>query len=41
MKAIDHAIDNEKKFCEDIVNLENTIGSNIGRLIIDMRAHSN
>ena len=41
VKAIDHAIDNEKKFCEDIVNLENTIGSNIGRLIIDMRAHSN
>lgn len=41
VKDIDHAIDNEKKFCEDIVNLENTIGSNIGRLIIDMRAHSN
>lgn len=41
VKAIDHAIDNEKKFCEDIVNLENTIGSNIGRLIMDMRAHSN
>lgn len=37
VKDIDHAIDNEKKFCEDIVNLENSLGSNIGKLIMDMR----
>lgn len=40
VKDIDYAIDNEKKFCEDVVNLENSIGSNIGKLIMDMRAHS-
>ncbi len=37
VKDINHAIDNEKKFCEDIVNLENSLGSNIGKLIMDMR----
>lgn len=37
VRDIDHAIDNEKKFCEDIVNLENSLGSNIGKLIMDMR----
>ena len=37
VKDINHAIDNEKKFCEDIVNLENSLGSNIGRLIMDMK----
>lgn len=40
MKDINHAIDNEKKFCENVVNLENSLGSNIGKLIMDMRAHS-
>lgn len=34
---IDRAIENEKKFCEDIVELENCIGSNIGKLINEMR----
>jgi hypothetical protein len=34
---IDKAIDNEKKFCEKIEKLENTLGSNIGVLIDEMR----
>lgn len=34
---IDKAIQNEKEFCEDIVGLENSVGSNIGRLIEKMR----
>ncbi len=33
MKDIDNAINNEKEFCEDIVELENTVSSNIGKLI--------
>ncbi len=33
VKDIDNAINNEKKFCEDIVELENTVSSNIGKLI--------
>lgn len=41
VKDIDNAINNEKEFCEDIVQLENSVGSNIGKLIIDMRTHSN
>ena len=41
MKNIDNAINNEKKFCEDIVGLENSIGSNIGKLISEMRTHCN
>lgn len=41
VKDIDNAINNEKKFCEDVAKLENSIGSNIGKLIMDMRAHSN
>ena len=40
VKNIDKAINNEKKFSEDVVGLENSVGSNIGKLIIDMRAHS-
>lgn len=40
VKNIDHAIDNERKFCEDVEELENSVGSNIGKLIIDMRAYS-
>ena len=37
VKNIDKAIENEKKFCEDIEKLENSVGSNIGRLIQKMR----
>lgn len=33
---IDKAIQNEKEFCEDVVGLENSVGSNIGRLIEKM-----
>ena len=38
VKNIDKAIQNEKKFCEDIKGLESSVGSNIGRLIEEMRA---
>ena len=31
------AIENEKKFCEDIKELEYSVGSNIGHLINKMR----
>lgn len=41
VRNIDNAIDHEKGFCEDIVELENSVGSNIGRLIIDMRTDGN
>lgn len=34
---IDKAIENEKKFCEDVVGLEKNVGSNIGLLICEMR----
>lgn len=34
---IDKAIQNEKEFCEDITGLENSVGSNIGKLIEKMR----
>jgi len=34
---IDIAVENEKEFCEDIEELENNIGSNIGALIHAMR----
>jgi len=37
IRDIDKAIENEKKFCEDIEELENTVGSNIGVLITQMR----
>ena len=37
VKNIDNAIENEKKFCEDIEKLENSVGSNIGRLVQKMR----
>lgn len=39
IRNIDKAINNEKKFCEDIVKLENSIGSNIGKLIESLRAY--
>jgi hypothetical protein len=34
---IDKAIENEKQFCEDIELLENSVGSNLGRLIVNLR----
>ena len=37
VENIDKAIENEKKFCEDIEKLENSVGSNIGRLVQKMR----
>lgn len=37
VKDIDKAIENEKKFCEDIEKLECSVGSNIGKLIENMR----
>lgn len=37
VKNIDKAIENEGKFCEDIKELEENIGSNIGLLITQMR----
>ena len=37
VKKIDKAIENEKKFCEDIKELEHSVGSNIGHLINKMR----
>lgn len=37
VKDIDKAIENEKKFCEDIEKLEYSVGSNIGELIDKMR----
>ena len=38
VKNIDKAIQNEKEFCEDIMGLESSVGSNIGKLIENMRA---
>lgn len=37
VRNIDQAINNEKKFCEEIEELEGSLGSNIGRLIAHMR----
>jgi hypothetical protein len=37
VKKIDNAIENEKKFCEDVIELENSVGSNLGKLIENMR----
>ena len=37
MKKVDKAIENEKKFCEDIKELQNAVGSNIGQLITEMK----
>lgn len=37
VKGIDKAIENEKKFCEDAEGLKETVGSNIGVLITQMR----
>jgi hypothetical protein len=37
VNSIDKAIENEKKFCEDIEKLESNLGSNLGELIYEMR----
>lgn len=37
VKNVDKAIENEKKFCEDIMALEYSVGSNIGKLIESMK----
>lgn len=37
VKSVDKAIENEKKFCEDIEQLECNVGSNLGLLIKEMR----
>lgn len=37
VKNIDRAIENEKEFCEDVMLLENSVGSNLGKLIENMR----
>ncbi len=37
VKNLDLAIANEKKFCEEIEQLENEIGSNVGLLLCEMR----
>lgn len=40
VKDVDKAIENEKKFCEDIEELEYSVGSNIGKLIEHMKKES-
>lgn len=37
VRDIDRAIENEKEFCEDIVSLEHSLGSNLGKLIEHLR----
>ena len=37
MSKIDNAIKNEKQYCEDVLDLKNNIGSNIGKLITELR----
>lgn len=37
VRDIDTAIENEKRFCENIEKLESTLGSNVGMLIGEMR----
>lgn len=37
VRRIDIAIENEKQFCEDVVELERSVGSNIGILLESMR----
>lgn len=37
VKNIDRAICNEREFCEDIDALEHSVGSNIGKLILNLR----
>ena len=37
IKHIDKAIENEKKFCEDVVMLKDKVGSNLGCLIEELK----
>lgn len=37
MSKVDDAIENEKQYCEDVIDLKNNIGSNIGKLITELR----
>ena len=37
LRRVDKAVQNEKKFCEDIVKLEYEAGSNVGRLIEELK----
>ena len=37
MSRVDKAVQNEKKFCEDIVKLEYEAGSNVGWLIEELK----
>lgn len=37
VKNVEKAIENEKKFCEDIEKLEYSVGSNVGKLIESMK----
>lgn len=39
VRKIDKAIENEKRFCENIEQLEYSVGSNIGKLIENMRVN--
>ena len=40
VRDIDKAIENEKEFCEDIEELKDSVGSNIGKLICEMRKNN-
>ena len=40
VKNVDKAIQNEKAFCEDVEQLKDSVGSNIGKLIVEMRCDS-
>lgn len=37
VRDVDRAIENEKEFCEDVALLKNSVGSNLGKLIENMR----
>lgn len=40
MDRIDQAIENEKMFCEDVLELRESVGCNIGKLMTQMRERS-
>lgn len=37
IKNVDRAIENEKRFCEDVIMLKDMVGSNIGQLMRELR----
>lgn len=41
INKIDNAVENEKFYCEDIIQLKNSLGSNIGLLITELRDNPN